>query len=151
SELVNEIGIEPLGSHLQRALVGYSDDTDLNAGLARCVHVARPQGSVRRGRAPSGLAIEVREVDGGANAIAKHRTNDLLSSRSVADAVRLETVPNALAPGIGGLLNQLVRTFEPGGWQEHDLSALPVDGHRRNGLALHVVEQLVDDYGQLLV
>src|SRR5262245_17793863 len=33
--------------------------------------------------------------------------------------------------------------------QEHDLSPLPVESQRGDGLALHVVEQLLDHYRQL--
>ena len=35
AEVVDKIGIEPLGAHLQRFLVGDGDDADLNAGLTR--------------------------------------------------------------------------------------------------------------------
>src|SRR5215475_14436701 len=41
--------------------------------------------------------------------------------------------------------------LEPGGRQEHNLPALPVDGHRGNGLALHMVEQLLNHDGQLFM
>src|SRR5262245_52721368 len=117
----------------------------------RGAHVARPERGVLGWRAVLRLTIEVREIHRGANAVAEHLGNNRVPPRGVADHIRLETVRNALAPGVGGLLNQLVSALEPGGWQEHDLPALPVDGHRSNGLALHMVQQFFDDNGQLLV